>query len=59
VPGLFSGVKRQGVVLTTDPYLAPRLKKEYGYAWAFMACSGGELCLFTLLEYHVGTVYML
>jgi len=29
--GLFPGVKRLGMVLTTQSHLAPRLKKEYSY----------------------------
>ena len=43
--GSFPKVKRpgRGVALTTHPYLAPRLKKEYRYTstplWAFVASS--------------------
>ena len=33
-PGAFPAVKRQNVVLTTHPHLAPRLKKEKSYVFS-------------------------
>ena len=39
VPGLFPGVKRPGLALTTHPHLALRLKQEKSYTFIpSMAC---------------------
>jgi hypothetical protein len=42
----------KGVTLTTHPYLAPRLKKEFTYTstlslWALMACSRVNFTIIT------------
>jgi hypothetical protein len=42
------------VALTTNPYLAPRLKEEYSYTstppWAFIACSRVNFTLTLLYQ---------